>query len=143
MDTDGPRPATKKELDPAVRLAVPLCPQCTKQGGTQCTIAGCDQTADGTERLFRCYKCKRGAHYGCLEHLPEDYHQDWLCDDCVRWGDNEVDAILAWRAPGSSESDAPPKQWDLPKLKDLNADAEYLGAPSSLISNLSLTSSLQ
>ena len=70
-------------------------------------------TTDGSsppkQLVFRCYKCKRVAHYG---HLPSPFPRDepdaaslasyyqrqtgWQCADCVSYV-YDVDQILAWR----------------------------------------------
>ncbi|KAK6337389.1 hypothetical protein TWF730_002790 [Orbilia blumenaviensis] len=63
--------------------------------------------------LFRCCKCHRGYHF---HHLPnrgaqntskaglEDaqsrlnqYDSDWMCIECVEFGENKISDIIAWR----------------------------------------------
>lgn len=73
--------------------------------------------------LFRCFTCKRVAHY---EHLPvpstlssdsdldaivEHYAQTWLCADCSSYRDG-VDKIIAWRPypPNAVEPPRPPDE---------------------------------
>ncbi|ORY90852.1 hypothetical protein BCR35DRAFT_299456 [Leucosporidium creatinivorum] len=52
--------------------------------------------------MFRCTKCKRPAHYGCLELPTDDYEEsvslyfdDGQCHECYRW-QLPLDVILAW-----------------------------------------------
>lgn len=75
------------------------------------------------ELLFRCFTCKRIAHYS---HLPlpstlssddslmdiaQFYTRTWLCADCISLRDG-VDKILAWRPypPGVVEPSHPPNE---------------------------------
>jgi chromodomain-helicase-DNA-binding protein 4 len=91
--------------------------------------------------LFRCTKCKRGAHVTCLPD-PEDItlddisdkEQHWLgrprqCPQCDEWS-GEIDIILAWREiQDNSRSSTPTSATSLPEppsAKDDSAAAEYL-----------------
>ncbi|KAJ4002497.1 SHREC complex subunit Mit1 [Lentinula boryana] len=63
-------------------------------------------TSGDAQLLFRCFTCKRPAHYQHLEdditaeddltHVAAHYQSNWLCRNCSSylWG---VDKILAWR----------------------------------------------
>ncbi|GEM09221.1 chromatin remodeling complex subunit, Chd3 [Rhodotorula toruloides] len=74
-----------------------------------------DQTADAPKKsedadivpgqMFRCSRCKRVAHYGCLENDEPDWtfeqhcqsYFDWqICHDCYNFN-VPLDVILAWR----------------------------------------------
>ena len=78
--------------------------------------------------LFRCFTCKRIAHY---EHLPkpptlpsdgdltaivEYYAQTWLCADCLSYRDG-VDKIIAWRAYPPNAVEPPRSPDELPNYK--------------------------
>jgi hypothetical protein len=68
------------------------------------------------ELLFRCYTCKRLAHYGCLRVDDEDlsrvdvaaFYQketNWQCGDCSSYV-FPLDKILAWRESKTPESES-------------------------------------
>lgn len=73
--------------------------------------------------LFRCFTCKRVAHYqhlplpqtlssgADLEEIVEHYTQTWLCADCSSYRDG-VDRIIAWRPypPNAVEPPRPPDE---------------------------------
>ncbi|KAF5384826.1 hypothetical protein D9615_001372 [Tricholomella constricta] len=86
--------------------------------------------------VFRCFTCKRIAHYHHLP-LPPDYSSDdsvakiaeyyartWLCADCAsyRFG---VDKIIAWRPYPSNAAEPPHHSDELPNYKD-SLPREYL-----------------
>ncbi|KAF9076104.1 hypothetical protein BDP27DRAFT_1313905 [Rhodocollybia butyracea] len=79
------------------------------QAASSSVVARSDSTSTDARLLFRCFTCKRLAHY---QHIEDDispdtsdydladiaahYQSNWLCKDCVSylWS---VDKILAWR----------------------------------------------
>ncbi|KAJ4484899.1 hypothetical protein C8J55DRAFT_472367 [Lentinula edodes] len=75
-------------------------------GDTDMNVAS-PSTPDNGQLLFRCFTCKRLAHYQHIEDdiTPDDnlaeiasyYQSNWSCRDCrsYRWG---LDKILAWRS---------------------------------------------
>ncbi|KAF8167730.1 SNF2 family N-terminal domain-containing protein [Crassisporium funariophilum] len=90
------------------------------------------------ELLFRCFTCKRLAHYS---HLPKpsalddeasiaeiakhyQYNKSWLCADCssFRYG---VDKILAWRPYPANSVDVSSATQELPNYK-AQLPREYL-----------------
>ncbi|GAA5831036.1 hypothetical protein JCM11251_005118 [Rhodosporidiobolus azoricus] len=106
--------------------------------------------------MFRCTRCKRIGHYGCLENDEPEWsfeqhaqsYYDWqICHDCYNFN-VPLDAILAWAEadplPGGKddvESDdevvekivserkvdaKTQKVYDIPAAKDLRAHAKYL-----------------
>ncbi|GAA5884888.1 hypothetical protein JCM6882_007139 [Rhodosporidiobolus microsporus] len=106
--------------------------------------------------MFRCGKCKRIAHYGCLENDEPQWsfeqhvqsYFDWqICHDCYNFN-VPLDAILAWaeadplpvgkddvesddevveKVVGERRVDAKTqKVYDIPSAKDLRANAKYL-----------------
>jgi len=72
--------------------------------------------------LFRCFTCKRVAHYqhlplpptlpsdGNLDDIVQFYSRTWLCADCSSYRDG-VDKIIAWR-PYPPNAVEPPRQLD-------------------------------
>ncbi|RDB29203.1 Chromatin remodeling factor mit1 [Hypsizygus marmoreus] len=86
--------------------------------------------------VFRCFTCKRIAHY---EHLPlpptfsssnttaeiaQFYCQTWLCADCASYRDG-VDKIIAWR-PYPPNAVEPPRPRDEPPNYKASLPREYL-----------------
>lgn len=80
------------------------------------------------ELLFRCFTCKRIAHYSHLplppNISPDDsvaniaraYTQAWLCGDCSSYRDG-VDKILAWRPYPANATEPPRLADELPNYK--------------------------
>lgn len=80
------------------------------------------------ELLFRCFTCKRLAHYSHLPvpanlhataTLPEiaaEYQNDWLCGDCgsYQYG---LDRILAWRPYPKDAVEPPRPRGEIPDYK--------------------------
>jgi chromodomain-helicase-DNA-binding protein 4 len=69
--------------------------------------------------LFRCYDCKRVAHYRCLTAPPRQFHltstqeiamayqELWKCLECEAYGRHPLDVVLAWR-PLPANAPQPP-----------------------------------
>ncbi|KAJ7630765.1 SNF2 family DNA-dependent ATPase [Roridomyces roridus] len=80
--------------------------------------------------LFRCLVCKRLAHYehlpswDDLAEIPEQYQNDWLCDDCASFND-KLDKILAWRPYPANAVEPPRSHYELPNPKT-QLPREYL-----------------
>lgn len=92
------------------------------EGDIQMTEAGTSHTTeDVVQLLFRCFACKRVAHYQHIQDDidPEDdlatvashYQSNWFCGDCAsyHWS---LDKILAWRPypSGATEPTLPNNQ---------------------------------
>ncbi|KAG5636366.1 hypothetical protein H0H81_008284 [Sphagnurus paluster] len=99
-------------------------------------VTGFDRPPDDTQRelLFRCFTCKRIAHY---RHLPfpyssndtaaeiaQHYTQSWQCADCAsyRFG---VDKIIAWRPYPSTAVEVSRGHDEIPNYKE-SLPREYL-----------------
>ena len=89
-----------------------------------------------TELLFRCFRCKRLAHYHHLTKPDEDsatvaevadHYQEvnkWECRDCASYT-LPVDKIIAWRPYPADAKDEYMDQLSLPKYRE-NLPREYL-----------------
>ncbi|KPV76938.1 uncharacterized protein RHOBADRAFT_51918 [Rhodotorula graminis WP1] len=116
----------KREFNTSRVLTIAKCPMCKKAGGRKCfvcALSGRRVTArekeefsaqlDGVDEvekalkpgvMFRCTKCKRVAHYGCLENDEPDwsfaqhvrsYNEYDVCHQCYNWN-APLNVILAW-----------------------------------------------
>ncbi|GAA5841516.1 hypothetical protein JCM9279_000677 [Rhodotorula babjevae] len=116
----------KSELNTSRTFTLAKCPMCKKAGGRKCFVCalsgrritarekedfaprfgGVDEVEKALKPglMFRCSKCKRVAHHGCLESdEPEwtfeqharSYNDYTICHECYNW-DQPLDVILAW-----------------------------------------------
>lgn len=88
------------------------------------------------ETLFRCFTCKRIAHYSCLSIKDDDNLEpaevaavfqednDWQCADCVSYI-FPIDNIIAWRPSPSDAMDAYASSKSIPDIKE-NLPRDYL-----------------
>lgn len=86
--------------------------------------------------LFRCFACKRIAHYehlpipptllsdGDLDAIVEYYSQTWMCADCSSYRDG-VDKVIAWRPYPPNAVEPPRAPDEVPNYKS-SLPREYL-----------------
>lgn len=131
-----------------------ICGSCVKGGACLCCkkialepeVVDIKDTNDGVvnekpkellrENLFRCFTCKRLAHYSCLsvkdnEELdPVDVaitfqeENDWQCADCASYR-YQIDSIIAWRPSPPDAIDSYANSELVPNIKE-HLPREYL-----------------